>query len=305
MADLRKLKDRAAELLARGRFSKAAEALAQVVQADPRDIASRQKLADALRKSGSGDDAVRVYEDVADRYARDGQLIKAIAICKIILEVDSEHSSTQQLLADLYARKQEKGGAARPLRGGPTPERAAAPEPEPEEPNVELPLAPAGGAREIEFPDEPGLGAGAATPATEVAQAAEVAELVISVEQEAEGSGGPEEVVVAVEPEGFRRPARPPPPPFELILGAARAEGRRCRGEARASPADAAPAPRRGAPPERGRRSWRGDGYRSRRRSRRPRRSGGRRPRSHRRPSRRPRSCRGFRSSPTSRARPS
>jgi len=128
MADLRKLKDRAAEHLAKGRYAKAAEALAEVVKAEPRDIASRQKLGDALRRAGERSEALLVYRDVAERYGRDGQPLKAVAICKLILELDPEHAETQQALAELYA--QRRGGA----RAG------AAPPPGEGEERVELPL---------------------------------------------------------------------------------------------------------------------------------------------------------------------
>jgi CRP-like cAMP-binding protein len=129
MADRRKLKDRAAEHLARGRFARAAEALAEVVEADPRDIPARQKLGDALRKAGQPGQARRVYEEVAERYARDGQLVKAIAICKLVLEIDAGHQATQQLLAELYARRQGAPGRAAPVA-------------QEEERGVELPLTP-------------------------------------------------------------------------------------------------------------------------------------------------------------------
>jgi CRP-like cAMP-binding protein len=105
MADLRELKDRAAEHLRKGRFAKAAEALREVVRAEPRDLASRQKLADALRRSGDAGEALRAYREVADRYAAGGELIKAIAVCKIILEIDPNHESTQAALAELYGRR--------------------------------------------------------------------------------------------------------------------------------------------------------------------------------------------------------
>ena len=141
MAELRKLKDKAAGHLAKGRFARAAEALAQLVKAEPRDIALRQKLADALRKAGDVRQALLVYRDVADRYARDGQLIKAVAICKLILELDPGHAETQERLADLYARKQGVGVSIKGM--APAPAEPGG-EGEPDDPPVEiaLPAAP-------------------------------------------------------------------------------------------------------------------------------------------------------------------
>lgn len=116
MADLRKLKDKAAELAAKGKAEKAASVYREVVEADPKDLASRQKLAEVLRRAGATADAIEEYKIVADRFARDGLLIKAIAICKTILELDPEHGETQQALADLYSRRQASDAARPPVR---------------------------------------------------------------------------------------------------------------------------------------------------------------------------------------------
>lgn len=151
MADLRKLKDKAAEHLARGRFAKAAEALAQLVKAEPKDIALRQKLGDALRKAGDARQALQVYQDVADRYARDGQLLKAVAICKLVLELDPDHAETQERLADLYARKHGVGVRIQGMAPAPA---EPADEGEEGDPPVELALPAAGRAAAIELPAE-------------------------------------------------------------------------------------------------------------------------------------------------------
>jgi CRP-like cAMP-binding protein len=116
MADLRKLKDKAAELAAKGKVEKAAELFREIVRADPRDVASCQKLADVLRRGGEIAEAVDRYASVAERFARDGLLIKSIAICKTILELDPEHAHTQQLLADLYAKRSIAEAGRPPMR---------------------------------------------------------------------------------------------------------------------------------------------------------------------------------------------
>jgi CRP-like cAMP-binding protein len=108
MANLRKLKDQAAEHARKGRWAKAAELLGAVVAGDARDLTSKQKLAEALRRSGQPGDAIRIYREVADVYAGQGELIKAIAVCKVILDVDPSHGAAQAALADLYARRRDE-----------------------------------------------------------------------------------------------------------------------------------------------------------------------------------------------------
>jgi CRP-like cAMP-binding protein len=116
MVDLRKLKDKAAELAAKGKLEKAAGVYREVLQADPKDVGIRQKLAEVLRRAGEVPEAVARYAEVAERFARDGLLIKAIAICKTILELDPSHDATQSMLAELYGQRAKADGARPPPR---------------------------------------------------------------------------------------------------------------------------------------------------------------------------------------------
>lgn len=134
MADLRKLKDDASQAFSKGKFAKAAELYEELTRADPKDLQAQVKLGDALVKSNKKERALAIYQGVAERYASDGFLPKAIAICKVILEVDPKHSSTQKVLASLYAKKM--GGEGLP---SPRPSTApAAPRPK-----TSAPAAPA------------------------------------------------------------------------------------------------------------------------------------------------------------------
>lgn len=150
MADARKLKDRAAELAARGKLEKAAELYREALKADHKDVATQQKLAEVLRRAGRTGEAIDAYRVVAERFARDGLLIKAIAISKTILELDPDHVETQAALADLYA-KRAADQATRPpartvvmpaVRGvASAPPAIVLPPPAPEEAGVSIPLA--------------------------------------------------------------------------------------------------------------------------------------------------------------------
>jgi CRP-like cAMP-binding protein/tetratricopeptide (TPR) repeat protein len=178
--DIRKLKDRAAEQMAKRRFDKAAESYAKLCEADPADLTLRQRLGDAQRQGGKVHDAVITYQMVADRFAREGLLLKAIAVNKVILELDPTHTATQATLATLYAQRQTK---AVPVVRVPAPQAASPEGPEaielPEE-EVELeldrPSAAAstakGKAKAAVIPDFQG---GAATPIDDLAAAAEAA----------------------------------------------------------------------------------------------------------------------------------
>jgi CRP-like cAMP-binding protein len=142
MADLRSLKDKAADLAGRGKLDKAAETYREVLKADPRDVAVRQRLAEVLRRAGRLEDAVEEYAAAAEAYARQGLLAKAIAVCKAILELDPAHGATQALLAELYARRSRSEApvqrtGARPAAVMPA-AAVAAPEDPPTPPSIVL-----------------------------------------------------------------------------------------------------------------------------------------------------------------------
>lgn len=102
---VRKLKDQAVRHVAHGNFQRALDALQQVLAIEPRDLQSRQKCGDLHRKLGRSDLALEAYQAVAGAYAAEGLLLKAIAVCRVILQIDPEHKETQETLADLYAKK--------------------------------------------------------------------------------------------------------------------------------------------------------------------------------------------------------
>jgi CRP-like cAMP-binding protein len=240
MADLRALKDKAADLAARGKLERAAEAYRSLLQADRRDVASRQRLAEVLRRAGRIDEAVEEYAAVAAQYGRDGLLAKAIALCKTILELDPAHVATQGALAELYAARARSGqgprltgmaipavlvpGALAAPAGAP-PEPAAPEAADPGDAHVVLPLAPP---PPVLVPAPPPLPpappavsalpalSSAATPLSQILRAAQEAaaggveedvELVLEPELEPL----PEDALLEASPEA--PPASPAPPP--------------------------------------------------------------------------------------------
>lgn len=106
---IRRLKEDAARLIAKGRFAEACDCYEKVVKADTRDLTARQKLAEINGRLGKTDRAVHLYQSVAGSYAADGLLLKAIAVCKIILQLDPTHKETQTILAELSTRR--RGGS--------------------------------------------------------------------------------------------------------------------------------------------------------------------------------------------------
>src|ERR1043165_517171 len=108
---IRKLKEEASRLIAKGKLGEAADEYVKIVKLDPRDLTARQKLAELYARMGKIKEAVVEYQAVAGSYAADGLLLKAIAVCKIILQVDPNHKETQHILADLSTKRRGESGA--------------------------------------------------------------------------------------------------------------------------------------------------------------------------------------------------
>src|SRR4051794_16504441 len=107
MTDLvRDRKDKAVKLAACGQVEAALEECQQVLEQVPEDLTSRRMVAELFQKMGRRKEALATYEVLADAWARRGWLLRAIALCKIILQIEPRHERTQQLLAQLYARGQ-------------------------------------------------------------------------------------------------------------------------------------------------------------------------------------------------------
>ena len=100
---LREHKDNAAQLFAGGMWEAALAEYRHIARAAPEDLASRQKVAELLQRLGRKQEAIETYTDVAKAWARQGWLLRAIALCKLILQLEPGHGPTQRMLADFHA----------------------------------------------------------------------------------------------------------------------------------------------------------------------------------------------------------
>ncbi len=244
--DLRKLKDKAAEAAAKGKLEKATDLYLEAAEGDPKDVGIRQKLAEVLRRAGRIPEAIEAYRDVAERFGKDGLLIKAIAISKTILELDPQHVETQSALAELYAKKAAVEGARPPPRTmmvqamkpaglaaamPPAPATPAAPRPPTADRVVAIPLRPPPRHQEPEAeaiplgilvdaePEaappraarQPPVGPEPATELERIVFAAEAA-VEAGIDEDLVIEADPIEILVEPEP-APAPPARPPAPP--------------------------------------------------------------------------------------------
>lgn len=113
--DVRALKDDAAEQFRKGRFARAAERYGELVKAEPRDPQHLIKLGDSLRRDNKRELAITAYCKAVDMYAQQGVVIKAIAACKLVLELDPEQKAVQEALASLIERRYVRRDRVEPV----------------------------------------------------------------------------------------------------------------------------------------------------------------------------------------------
>ena len=118
MADPRKLKDAVQKALEGGKHKKAAELYLELASAETSEGLWPHRAGEMLKRIGDKGGAARALREAADRYSRRGFLLKAIAVCKLILDVDPAQTEAQELLAKLYADPQ--AAPLRPARHTPT-----------------------------------------------------------------------------------------------------------------------------------------------------------------------------------------
>src|SRR4051812_24143160 len=89
------------ELIARGKYGRAAKLLTEAVAQGQRDPRTRLRLADVLIMESRGIDALPILFDLSDEYAAEGQAAKAIALLKKIQRLSPGHPDAEERVAVL------------------------------------------------------------------------------------------------------------------------------------------------------------------------------------------------------------
>jgi CRP-like cAMP-binding protein len=158
MADLRKVKDEASDAAAKSNWKKAAS-LYSTLEQHERNGLWPLKLGECLRKLGHKAEAIKALTRAVDIYAKADLLLKAIAVCKIIIEIDPHHTKTQQALAAFHASRSGTQAGQAPVApvataGQPTCAQAWAPAAHVRGGDTAIwrPVGPLAGAREVSLP---------------------------------------------------------------------------------------------------------------------------------------------------------
>jgi len=108
-------KEEAFFFLSRGEWKKAMEALQKHIDQAPQDLRSRLKKAELAERLGRKQEAIAEYRQVAEAYAREGFLLQAISVNKMILRINPSLKEINERLAELYMAKAREAKPSRSL----------------------------------------------------------------------------------------------------------------------------------------------------------------------------------------------
>ena len=103
----RELRERGQRYLNGGELAKALTEFKRLAELNPDDLQVQVQIGDLLRKVGREPESLIRYKYALSEYIKDGDLLQAIALGKLILELDPEDDETLQVLKDLSSRKED------------------------------------------------------------------------------------------------------------------------------------------------------------------------------------------------------
>ncbi len=101
-----KILDAARRFQSKGQYDKAIAQYRKLVDADRKDVRSLLKIGDLYVRKGNRSSAIDTYQQVAEHYAKQGFFLKAIAVYKQILKLDSTRLDAQVQLGNMYEQLQ-------------------------------------------------------------------------------------------------------------------------------------------------------------------------------------------------------
>lgn len=102
--DGRALREEAAAAVAAGKHKRALAAYLELERIEANDAQWPKRAGETYRRLGNHANAVEAFERSAERYAQNGFLVQAIAVCKVILQIDPNHADTLRRLAEMNER---------------------------------------------------------------------------------------------------------------------------------------------------------------------------------------------------------
>jgi CRP-like cAMP-binding protein len=108
--DSRTIKDEVALARDKGKLKQALKGYLELEQIEPEDGEWSRRAAEMYRRLNEDNMAIAALERAVDKYVRAGFLVKAIAACKMILQIDPAHSEIRERLLALDVERTGVGG---------------------------------------------------------------------------------------------------------------------------------------------------------------------------------------------------
>jgi len=99
--DIGTLRDEAMLAVEKGKLGKAIELYEELEAREPQSAAWSKRLGETHRRAGDSAAAVDAFERAAEKFVQSGFLVQAIAVCKMILQIDPDNIDTVERLAAL------------------------------------------------------------------------------------------------------------------------------------------------------------------------------------------------------------
>lgn len=99
--DVRALREEASQAAAAGKHKRALAAYLELERLEPQDAGWAKRAGETYKKLGNNNHAIQAFHRSVDRYAQNGFLVQAIAVCKMILQIDPNDADTTRRLAEM------------------------------------------------------------------------------------------------------------------------------------------------------------------------------------------------------------
>ncbi len=99
-----KILEAAKEYIVQGKFDKAIREYEKLLQADPKDMRVKLRIAELFAKRRQVPEAIKSYREVAAAYAQEGFYLKAVTVYKNILRLNPSLLDINLALAQLYEK---------------------------------------------------------------------------------------------------------------------------------------------------------------------------------------------------------
>ena len=104
---VRELRRRGLEFVTQNQFHRAAQIYLELMDLEPEEGDWPRRAADCFWQLKDAAARLKYSVRAAEIYCDGGFLLKAVAMCKVVLNLDPSHQETQQRLALLYAKRPE------------------------------------------------------------------------------------------------------------------------------------------------------------------------------------------------------